>query len=297
MALSFCTSIADAHGRELLEHGSFDFPMACYHDDLGTAEVPWHWHNELEAAVVTEGSAVVCAGKQKYILHAGEAFFINAQVLHGCWDHEQSHCLFHSIAFHPRLVGGSAESVFHSKYVQPLLENQGLASLQLKPDQPGHREMIRRIEDAWQACAHEPFGFEMKARNALSELILFLHEQLPASQKLPSPRAMRNAERIKQMLLFLQEHYMDELDTTDIARSASISESECLRCFRSEIGMPPIQYLRRMRIQRAAQLLLAGEHKISDIASMCGFQDVSYFTKTFRKIKGCPPSEYRAQQR
>lgn len=136
----------------------------------------------------------------------------------------------------------------------------------------------------------------MKARSALSELVLLLHEYIPASQKAASARTLRNAERIKQMLQFLQEHYMDELDTASIARSASISESECLRCFRSEIGITPIQYLRQMRIQKAAQLLLSEDYKISDIASMCGFQDMSYFTKTFREIKGCPPTEYRKKR-
>ena len=296
MALSVCNSTADIHGKELLEHGSFDFPMACYHDDLGAAEVPWHWHNELEAAIVTEGSAVVCAGKQKYIIRTGEAFFINTQVLHGCWDYEQSHCRFHSIAFHPRLVGGSADSVFYSKYLQPLLENQGFSSLHLKPKRSYHQDMIQHIENAWQACVYEPFGFEMKARSALSELVLLLHEYIPASQKAASARTLRNAERIKQMLQFLQEHYMDELDTASIARSASISESECLRCFRSEIGITPIQYLRQMRIQKAAQFLLSEDYKISDVASMCGFQDMSYFTKTFREIKGCSPTEYRKKR-
>lgn len=293
MALSLCNSTADIHGKELLEHGSFDFPMACYHDDLGMAEVPWHWHDELEAAIVTEGSAVVCAGKQKYIVRAGEAFFINSQVLHGCWDYEQSSSRFHSIAFHPRLVGGSAESVFYSKYVQPLIENQEMNSVHLKPELPNHQEMLRHIENAWQACAHEPFGFEMKVRSSLSEFILLLYSCMDISKTTISSKTMRNAERIKQMLQYVQEHYMDEIDTAKIAQSASISESECLRCFRSEIGIAPIQYLRQMRIQKAAQLLLSGEYRISDVAFKCGFQDVSYFSKTFREIKGVSPTEYK----
>ena len=64
MPLSLCNSTVDSQGRELLEHGTVQFPVACYHDDLQESEVPWHWHEELEAVVVTEGCTIVAAGNQ-----------------------------------------------------------------------------------------------------------------------------------------------------------------------------------------------------------------------------------------
>ena len=295
MAISMCKSLVDSSGRELLVHGTADFPIACYHDDLSQLEVPWHWHDELEAALVTEGSATVAAGSRKYTLRAGEAFFINAQVLHGCWELDHSGCRFHSIAFHPRLIGGSADSVFHSKYIQPLIENRALPSLHLTPQFPRQAAAISAIERAWQACAQEESGYEIIVRNALSELILLLQD-LPSVQDKSPVRDQRSAARIKQMLSFIHAHYADELSCRRIAESAAISESECLRCFQSQIGATPIQYLRQYRIQRSAQLLLNTDESISDIAASCGFQDLSYFTKTFRRIKGCTPSAYRKQR-
>ena len=62
MAISPCASRADPRGRELVSHGTALFPAACYHDDLLQTPVPWHWHTELEAGVVTEGGAVIAAG-------------------------------------------------------------------------------------------------------------------------------------------------------------------------------------------------------------------------------------------
>ena len=59
------------------------------------------------------------------------------------------------------------------------------------------------------------------------------------------------------------------------------------------IGTPPIQYLKLYRVQRAAELLASTDRKIQDIAGACGFQDMSYFTKTFRELKGVTPGEYR----
>ena len=79
----------------------------------------------------------------------------------------------------------------------------------------------------------------------------------------------------------------------DIADSATISVSECLRCFQATIGVTPIQYVKQYRIQKAAELLIASDRTISDIGGQCGFYDMSYFSKEFRKIYSCTPSEYR----
>ena len=54
MALSTCRTVIDESARELLTHGTPAFPIACYHDDLRTEPVPWHWHEELEVLVVSE---------------------------------------------------------------------------------------------------------------------------------------------------------------------------------------------------------------------------------------------------
>ena len=293
MPLSLCTSTVDSQGRELLEHGTVQFPVACYHDDLQENEVPWHWHEELEAVVVTEGSTIVVAGNQKYTIHAGEGFFINTGVLHGCWNMDTSACRYHSVVFHPRLVGGSIDSVFYQNYVLPLTENRSLESIHLKPSVHWQAEMLKSIEDGWYACVQEPVAYEFTVRQALSELVILLHCNLPAASCQPSEKAMRDGERIKAMLQFIHDHYAEELNTAIIAGSASVSKSECLRCFRSTIGTTPIQYVRQYRLQQVCQLLTSTQERIADIAARCGFQDISYFTKIFRETKGMVPSKYR----
>lgn len=296
MPIAQCRTAVDSTQRELVEHGTLAFPMACYHDDLSRDQVPWHWHEELEAAVITHGTAVVAAGNEKYILHAGEGFFINSGILHGCWDLDASASRFHSIVFHPRLVGGSLDSVFYRDYIHPLTENHALESLHLKPAVPWQREALEAIEGAWQACAGEARGYEFRARSQLSELVVLLGGNIPSAGTAPGPKARRDNERIKQMLAYIHDHWAEELSTKTIARHAAISESECLRCFRATIGTTPIQYVRQYRIQRAAQLLSGTGESIAAISEQCGFQDVSYFTKTFRELKGCPPAAYRRRE-
>ena len=297
MALGICNNPVDSRGRELVEHGTTAFPVACYDDDWSKDTLPWHWHEELEAAVITEGSAVVAIGNEKYTLHAGEGFFANSGVLHSCWNAGTGACRFHSLVFHPRLVGGSLDSVFYQRYMRPLLDHPAMENVRLSPSVPWQKTVLEALEAAWAQCAFEPEGYEFRVREALSTMVFQLCRNMPGALYRADSHSLREAERIKAMLSFIHENYGQELSTRRIAASAMVSESECLRCFRSTIGTTPIQYVKRYRIQQAANLLAATGDKISDIAVVCGFQDMSYFTKSFREIKGCVPTEYRRTQR
>ena len=296
MALSLCDSKTNAQGRELVDHGTALFPVACYHDDLSVETVPWHWHDELEAGIVTEGQAVIAGGSEKYTLEQGDGFFINAGVLHAVWQVDISHCRLHSVVFHPRLVGGSIDSVFWHNYIQPLLTDLSLKSICFRHSNNWQQEAINAVENAWQSCVTEKPGYEFQTRAFLSQLIFLLTDQRPKTQDRPSEKALRDGERIKTMLQYIQEHYYEELNIGQIANSALISDSECLRCFHSTIGTTPSQYVKQFRIQKAAELLSSTNRKIVDIGTQCGFQEMSYFAKAFRDIKGCTPSEYRQRK-
>lgn len=293
MALSECNTTVDSSGRELLQHGTTAFPIACYQDDFRKMDVPWHWHEEWEAVVITHGRCVVAAGNRKVTLRAGEGFFINSGVLHGCWDVESTGCMFHSLVFHPRLVGGSPDSIFHRGYVQPLLGDPGLEFVALSPSVPWQKECLEAIERAWQQCVREQGDFVFSVRFSLSRLVALLHGSISEVAPSAGTKTLRDGARIKTMLSLIHSHYGNELNTQSIAAAAAVSESECLRCFRNTIGITPIQYLKQYRIRQAARQLLETDGKISDIATQCGFQDMSYFTRAFREQMGCVPTEYR----
>lgn len=296
MALSPTRSIADSRGHELVDHGTAAFPVACYDNDLSQVTVPWHWHDEMEVAVIQEGSLVLAVGSRRHTLRVGQGFFLNTGVLHSCWD-EMHTCRCHSVVFSPRLVGGSLDSVIYQTYLQPLLDNRGFEEWILSPEVTWQAECLCQIRKAWQSCAMEPYGFEIRTRNALSELILGFFPRVPSLPKDRGGKAQRDEKRMKTMLRFLQANLSEPISLSQIAESAAISPSECIRCFHSTIGVTPIQYLREYRIRHGAALLRETQMPIAEVCAQCGFGDLSYFTKTFRQIVGTTPGEYRHQNR
>ncbi len=294
MALSVCGPVStDRQGRELIEHGTPLFPAACYHDNISEAPVPWHWHDELEVLVIETGTARVSVNGTDYIVRQGEGFFINAGALHGVWSGETESCCLHSVVFHPRLVGGSVDSILWQKYLEPLCSDPCRPCVHFVNAREWEAAATRAIQAAWQSCVSEADGFEFAVREQLSRIIFLLAKNCPTAEKRPSEKTLRDGERIKRMLQYIQEHYGGELTLASIAESAAVSESECLRCFRSMTGSTPIQYVKQVRIQKAAELLMSADRKISDIGAECGFQEMSYFAKTFRELKGCTPGEFR----
>lgn len=293
MGLSKYNVITNEARQELVEHGSALFPIACYCAPVHTIPVPWHWHEELEAVVIAEGTAVLAVGTEKYVLERGCGFLINSGVLHAVWPMDSSAGVLHSMCFHPKLIGGSRDSIFWSKYLRPLLDDKTASCFCLRPDQEWEQKAIHGIESAWSFLVEEPDGYEFEVRYALSQLLLLLtnHHSLAASCR--SLKSIRSEERLKNMLRYIQQNFHMEIKLQDIADHAAISTSECLRCFRSTIGTTPIQYVKQYRLQRAADLLRNTNLYIEEVAERCGFYDMSYFSKEFRKTYHCTPSEYK----
>lgn len=294
MALSICGPVfTDRQGRELTRHGTALFPVACYYDDLSREAVAWHWHDEPEALVVESGTALVSVNGTDYTVQTGEGFFVNAGALHRARSEGAEDCRLRSVVFHPRLVGGSVDSILWQKYLEPLLSDPGRPCVHFTNARDWETAAIHAIQAAWQAGASETEGFEFEVREQLSRLFFLLAKHCPGVTKAPSEKALRDSARIKTMLQYIQARLGEELTLAGIAKSANLSENECLRCFRGMIGATPIQYVKQVRIQKAAELLLSTDRKISDIGMECGFQEMSYFAKTFRALKGYTPSEFR----
>lgn len=296
MALSPCQVQVNEKGLELTRHGTSDFPIACYHDDLSVNTVPWHWHDELEAVVITEGTARFIAGTEEHTIGPGEGLFVNAGVFHAVFQAGSIPCRFHSLVFHPSLVGGEYNSIFYQQYVLPLTSQKSLQCICLSPDVPWQKQILTNIENTWQCCTQKTEGYPFQARNHLSDLVLQISRHFGSCGTKPDGKWLRDSQRMKTMLRYIAEHYGEPLSLQEIAASASVSESEALRCFRRIVRTTPVRYCRDYRLQQAASQLAATLDPVSEIAQRCGFQEMSYFSKMFREKYAMTPSEYRKKQ-
>ena len=83
----------------------------------------------------------------------------------------------------------------------------------------------------------------------------------------------------------------------ELAASVALSPSQFSRVFLDRFGVTPHQYLRRLRMDAAADLLTSTDMSLKDIAQECGYYDQSHMSNEFRKIKHMPPGAYRERYR
>lgn len=223
-----------------------------------------------------------------------EMLFINSGILHSLNNGLPEPSFGCSVVFHPRILG-DLDTVFWKNYAAPLLQDKRLRFQHFSPNIPWQKEFIDHLTTAWDAVACEPADYENEVRYHLTKAISLLLTHYTPFGEVASTHESVAAERTKLMLQYIQAHYSEELTLEQIAASAAVSKSMCLRYFRQIIDTTPIRYLLRYRIEKAAGLLLSTEKKVGEIATVCGFSDISYFTRRFREINGCTPLEYRKE--
>lgn len=293
MGLQKCGLNLNHAKKELQPHGTFDFPCAGYsaqYTDKVADIIPWHWHEELEIVYIKAGMLKIQIPANTYILNTGDCFIINSGILHYAIANPM--CELHSLVFSPALITGNQDSVFAKKYLLPLISCPSFDNHLLKF---GNDENITNdFVNAFHALANDIPGFEFIVRENLSKICYFLYQQYKQKFIMDSNGLNQDNLRIRKMIDYIHNHFSDNLTLSEIAKIADIGERECLRCFQRTIQLSPMQYLLKYRIMQGADFLIKNPaDSISDIATLCGFDSPSNFTKMFKRFYNCTPREYK----
>ena len=100
---------------------------------------------------------------------------------------------------------------------------------------------------------------------------------------------------IRQARQFILEHQADELSLSTVAKAVNTSTFYFCKMFKRATGLHFTQYLARVRIEKARNLLLNPNLRVSEIAYEVGFQSLTHFNRVFKKITGLSPTDYRKQ--
>ncbi|MFD2117599.1 response regulator [Paenibacillus yanchengensis] len=138
------------------------------------------------------------------------------------------------------------------------------------------------------------FEQSVSAQQALTHFQQFLEK----TKQVIASREDRNAnDNIRKLMAYIQEHYAEALTLTDLANHFHFNPSYLSNYFSTHNAEGFVDYLHKVRIEKAEQLLAYGEEPISDISSKVGYSDHSYFCKVFKKGTGLSPSQYRRKNR
>lgn len=129
----------------------------------------------------------------------------------------------------------------------------------------------------------------VKMLSIFAQHLSMVSNQVLVRQEHPEPAMITKAKE------FIQEHQAEDLTLTQVARAVNSSTFYFCKVFKKATGINFTDYVSRVRIEKAKNLALNPNLRISEIAFEVGFQSLTHFNRVFKKITGLSPTQYRAQ--
>lgn len=275
--------------NELKQHGTENFPVEFYHIDKKHPkyEMAYHWHSEIELIRILEGELKLTLDNKEYFTSEGDFVFVNSETVHGAIPYE---CVYECVVFNAAYlaVGEDECATFmenilnHTVYVDELHHADEM-------------ELCEVAEKLFASLRNQGRGYTLTVTGCLYELfgIIMANGEYSNNLAIKSVHNEKNVIILKKALAYIRNSYDQQITLESIAASAGISPKYLCTFFKEMTGKTPFEYLNIYRVERAARKLISTDLPVTQIAYMCGFNDLSYFIKTFKQKKGVTPKNFR----
>lgn len=274
--------------NEVKQHGTIDFPFELYrlHDSSHPRyEMAMHWHSSIELIRILSGELYLTLDNRKYVGKSGDIFFVNSETAHGALpDNSVYECIVFNLAFlkngNPS-VDSFIDDILHKNVMIYEKVSDGIL-----------RERIGNLFELMQGGSE---GYRFRVFALLYDMLGDIYEKklYNSSVKETADRSEQSVMKLKRTISYIRENYDKDITLSDMAKVSGFSVKYFCAFFKQMTEKTPIEYLKMYRIERAARKLLGTDMSITDIAYSTGFNDLSYFIKTFKEYKKCTPKNYR----
>ena len=149
-----------------------------------------------------------------------------------------------------------------------------------------NNKVLNLFQKVYRLWLTKPDGYYFKCMSAVYEI---LYEMLSKSEQY-SPKSKYKI--IERGIEYIHNNLYGAIDYHTPSKLCGISYTYFKKLFIEKFGVPPVQYVSNLRLERSKELLLTNKYSISEIAELCGYSDVFYFSKAFKKHTGLPPTQY-----
>lgn len=278
--------------REATSHGTREFPFAYYYmqNIRPGFTVSLHWHEEIEVLYMESGTLYLTINDTAYTGKAGDIFLVNPREIHGMTAHDPD-TLYHAFVFPLRFVSFQSRNTGSNSFLLPLSEGKLLLHNRLSD--AGHKkEAAEIIRQLLTLETQKPTGYQLGIQIFCARLLYSLYTWENYSLQKLSPFHEEMAVK-REILTFLQNNYAEKISLHELADTFHMSEKYFSRYFKKNFQMTLTDYVNNLRLENAAKLLADTTLSVTEVALQSGFNNVSYFIRSFKTAYGCPPLQYR----
>lgn len=254
----------------------------------------FHDHDYTELVVILHGPARHILDAKEVSISEGDILLIHPGAVHA-YDRtdemELVNLLFDASRFPLPLLDGYSLPLFRRCFPDHGVSGQTPDPIaRLEPgDLAKAFRMIRQLEDELRS----PWpGSQLNSLSKFLQILVFI------ARKNGLKSTIRRADfRIGDAIKYMNHHYAEPIEPDRLAKIVNMSPRSFFRHFHAAAGCSPIQYLLRLRLQHACDLLINSGSTVTEIALQCGFCDSNYFCKQFHKVFAVSPRQFRLSSR
>ena len=238
-----------------------------------------HFHNKHEMYFVEKGKTQYFVGSEIFFLNAGELMFVPKGEFHKTDIGEKDITERLLLVFDDDFLGDE-----YKHYLKELRENK---HIRIQP------EKLYKIKEIYEKIEHEnrhrgPAYREMEQLYLRQLLILIKRYRI----KEKVSELSESYQLIQNCATYICENYHTDLSLDFLCKKYALSRSHFSKLFKQVTGVGLNEYINITRITASQNLLSKSELSITEVASLCGFNDSNYFAAVFKKIKGITPKKY-----
>lgn len=249
-----------------------------------------HWHEHIEFLYFAAGSATIECGSVPYEFQAGDLCIVNSNELH--YGIARSNDLsYYAMIVDISLLHSQSEDAVERKFISPITQRRMLFRNRIEKDE----RFTDCIMTIYAELAKEQAGFELAVKSDLYKLLALLVRGQAATMRNAEEydSRIRELERLAPVFREIDDRYHEQLTVQELADLVGLSRYHFSRLFKRLTDKTPVEYMNLVRINKSERLLREGRMTISEVALATGFNDIYYFSRTFKKLKKMSPSAWR----
>lgn len=280
--------------HEVKAHTTEEFPYNTYlcSIPLDFPSVPLHWHTELELIVIKKGRGFVSVDLHKRELLAGDIVFIRPGQLHSIEQYSTSSMEYENIILKPDLLFSGETDLCAVRFLLPLINGTLPSVTFITPSLSCYNAISECIRQIDLLCGTRPEGYQLGVKSQLFQFF-FLLVSNQKNKETTSVAGSKSLEKMKTILKYVEEHYEEPMTVEQMAGLVYYSKSHFMKFFKAHMGTGFIEYLNDYRLTMAERLLRTSDSSVLEIAGKCGFDNLSYFNRIFKRKYGQSPGKWR----
>lgn len=245
-----------------------------------------HLHRDMEVLFILDGSVIIKLANGQHVLKKNDFFIIARNEIHSLVRTEENNLIL-AIQFDVNFCKSYFPSLSRIRFLDRHITREA---------HPGGWDKLHVcIKEIISGYSGKQNGYPLKIMSSLNSLCynfisLCRTEEIEEETMALEERQMKRLSRIVD---YIHENYMNKISLTEIAQKENLDMYYLSHFIHDSLGMPFQQYLNKVRVEKAAELILRSNKRKIDICLETGFSDYRYLSKVFIKEYGCSPSEYK----